>query len=64
MTVEDYFQIYNITANNKQRDRFKDTLFGKARRWDSTLEDTVARYNYDEANDVATKETSAKWFFS
>ena len=39
MKVEDYFQNYNITDQQKKCDRFRDTCCGKAHTWLSTLTD-------------------------
>ena len=62
LKVDDYFKAAKIAIAD-QRQRFKDTLFEKARRWENTLADTVNRYDYDDDDTDAQKKTSAKWLF-
>ena len=62
LKVDDYFKVAKIAIVD-QRERFKDTLFEKARRWENTLADTVSRYDYDDDDTDVQKKTSAKWFF-
>ena len=63
LKVDDYFKVAKIAIAD-QRQRFKDTLFEKARRWENTLPDMVNQYDYDDDDDTdAQKKTSAKWLF-
>ena len=62
LKVDDYFKAAKIAIAD-QRERFKDTLFEKARRWENTLADMVNRYDYNDDDTDAQKKTSAKWLF-
>ena len=63
MKVEDYFQNYNITDQQKKCDRFRDTCCGKAHTWLSTVTNYPKIFDPDKAPDDATKAKTMKSLF-
>ena len=64
MKVEDYFAIFSTESDDDRKKRFLETLFGKARRWASTIElDKLTKYKYKEDDTKDEKEKSFKWQF-
>ena len=63
MKVEDYFQNYNITDQQKKCDRFRDTCRGKAHTWLSTVTNYPKIFDPDKAPDDPTKAKTMQSLF-
>ena len=63
LKVKDYLGVHQITAEGDKISRFKDTLFGTARKWAQTLNyDEVKKFDYN-ADNPNDKKTSMKYLF-
>ena len=63
MKVEDYFQNYNIRDQAQKCNRFRDTCYGKARTWLSTLTEYPTIFDPEAAPDEAGKAKTMKSMF-
>ena len=56
--------MFGMESNDDQKKRFLETLFEKARRWDSTINiDELDEYRFDDKYTKEQKEKSLEWQF-
>ena len=63
MKVEDYLQNHNITDQEQKCNSFRDTCYGKAHTWLSTLNEYLQVFNPERAPDEPAKAKTMKSLF-